>query len=72
MQKKKGKSIKFVDSNEKSNCILTNGKFYNHEVIQIEPDYADTNGKTFALPTIKMSNDGTVCDNSTISGCKFN
>lgn len=71
-QMKKGKSIKFVDSNEKSNCILTNGKFYNHEVIQIEPDYADTNGKTFALPTIKMSNDGTVCDNITISGCKFN
>lgn len=71
-QMKKGKSIKFVDSNEKSNCILTNGKLYNHEVIQIEPDYADTNDTTFALPTIKMSNDGTVCDNITISGCKFN
>ena len=71
-QMKKGKSIKFVDSKEKSNCILTNGILYNHEVIQIEPDYADTDDTTFALPTIKMSNDGTVCDNITISGCKFN
>lgn len=65
-QMKKGKSIKFVGG------IVANGKLYNHEVIQIEPDYADTDDTTFALPTIKMSNDGTVCDNITISGCKFN
>lgn len=45
---------------------------FSKEIIQIEPDYKETdNGKTFALPTIKMSNDGTVSKNVTIRYCTF-
>ncbi len=55
---------------------IDNGKYgsklLNKEIIQIEPDYKETdNGKKFALPTIKMSNDGTVSKNVTIRYCTF-
>ena len=40
---------------------------FNYEVIQIEPDFSNTNnGTVFALPTIKMSNDDTVSKDVTI------
>lgn len=45
---------------------------FSKEIIQIEPDYKETdNDQVFALPTIKMSNDGTVSKNVFIVGCTF-
>lgn len=45
---------------------------FNYEVIQIEPDFSNTNnGTAFALPTIKMSNDDTVSKDVTIEFCRF-
>lgn len=47
-------------------------KLFSNEIIQIEPDYKETdNDQVFALPTIKMSNDGTVSKNVTIRYCTF-
>ena len=47
-------------------------KLFSNEIIQIEPDYKETdNDQVFALPTIKMSNDGTVSKNVFIVDCTF-
>lgn len=56
---------------------IDNGKYgsklLNKEIIQIEPDYSvKPNEDTFAVPTIRMSNDDTVSKNITIKGCTFN
>ena len=55
---------------------IDNGKYgselLNKEIIQIEPDYSvKPNEDTFAVPTIRMSNDDTVSKNVTIRYCTF-
>ena len=63
-----GKYGNNLSKSEKKICQ----KLFSNEIIQIEPDYKETdNDQVFALPTIKMSNDGTVSKNVTIRYCTF-
>lgn len=63
-----GKYGNNLSKSEKKICQ----KLFSNEIIQIEPDYKETdNDQVFALPTIKMSNDGTVSKNVFIVDCTF-
>lgn len=62
---------KYGDNRSKDEQEISKNLF-SKEIIQIEPDYKETdNDQVFALPTIKMSNDGTVSKNVTIRYCTF-